>query len=55
MIWYLLIGTALSGWSLLLVLSGERQRRLQELHIKQQQLLAEQNKPEEPAQILTVG
>ncbi len=55
MIWYLLIGTALSGWSVLLVLSGERQRRLQELHVKQQQMLAEQSKPEETPEIPTVG
>jgi len=53
--WFLAIGMALSGWTLLLVLSGERQRRLQDLHVREQQLLAEQNKPEPKPEIPTVG
>ena len=40
MSWFLVIGMALSGWTLLLILSSERQRRLIELEAKRHQALA---------------
>jgi hypothetical protein len=57
--WFLLIGIALTAWTLLLVLSGERQRRLMEIEAKRQQALAEmlkaQKQQEKSAHIPTIG
>ena len=42
--WFMIIGTALAGWTLLLILSSERQRRLLEIEARRQQMLAELRK-----------
>ena len=58
MMWYLIIGTALTGWTLLLLLASERQRRLNELEVKRQQhavALAKQHKAERFDDIPVVG
>ena len=56
--WFVIIGAALTGWTLLLVLSSERQRRLFELEAKRQQALADLQSQQQQAQnekIPTVG
>ena len=44
MIWYLLIGMFLTGWTLLLLISAERARRLHAVETKRQQALLEAKK-----------
>jgi hypothetical protein len=39
--WYLALGIALTAWTLLLVFSSERQRRLMEIEARRQQALLE--------------
>ena len=52
MIWYLLIGGVVIGWTLLLLLSSERQRRLYEIEVKRQNaLIAAQKHLEEQSHI----
>jgi hypothetical protein len=41
MIWYLLIGMFLTGWTLLLLISAEHARRLHAVEAKRQQALVE--------------
>ena len=58
MTWYLIIGVALTGWTLLLLLASERQRRLNELETKHQQIaaaLARQQKVQRYDEIPVVG
>jgi hypothetical protein len=47
MIWYLLIGIFLTGWTLLLLISAERARRLHIVEAKRQQALLEAKKRQE--------
>jgi len=54
MIWYLLIGMFLTGWTLLLLLSSERARRLHVLETKRQQTLLEAKKRLEKANEIPV-
>jgi hypothetical protein len=42
--WFLIIGVALAGWTLLLILSSERQRRLLEIEARRQLALVELRK-----------
>jgi hypothetical protein len=47
MIWYLLIGTFLTGWTLLLLISAERARQLHVIETKRQQALLDAKKRRE--------
>jgi len=51
---FFLIGAALIGWTLLLILSGERQRRLHEIEVKRQKALLELAKQQEKAEGIPV-
>ena len=53
----LIAGIALAGWTLLLILASERQRRLVELEARRQQALAElrRQQEEQAAQIPVIG
>lgn len=54
--YFLLIGVALAVWTLLLLMSSERLRQLNELDLKREQALAARRKREEKAQeIPTIG
>ena len=51
MIWYLAMGVALTVWALLLVLAGERQRRLIEIEARRrEQLIALEKQLQKEAQ-----
>ena len=54
MIWYLLIGTFLTGWTLLLLISSERARQLQGIETKRQQAVLEAKKRLEKANEIPV-
>jgi len=54
--WFLIIGAALTGWTLLLLLSSERQRQLNEMETKRQQSLqAAAKAAEKSRQVPAVG
>ena len=56
MSWFLVIGIALTGWTLLLILSSERQRRMQEFEVKRQQALdAMRRQQEKEPEIPSIG
>jgi hypothetical protein len=55
MSWFVIIGMAVSGWTILLLLSSERQRRLFEIEAKRQVALAEMQKQAQKPQQLTAN
>ena len=52
MVWYLMIGVGLTAWTLLLLVSSERQRRIAEIESQREQaILAAERAAEKQAEI----